>query len=451
MPTIPHGQPPTMPDFDGAHGGASGIDFGMGGHGPQMTSPRIQPFVPPQPTMPDFSGTLPDGTSTHGGEGCLGPDGKPVFGSDIGKPKLDLAGLGDIGVNTGPSTGGLTPFGGGPGPSLGFGPGSLGGGPGGGGGGGGLAAGLGAGGLGSALGSSLSGALGGAGSATGAGASSLAGAGAAASRLGAGTGTGVGSAAGKAGVGGVGSGTAAATAGRPGAAGMHAPGGFGGARGGGKNGGKNGNRFVRPTRFGCEGEEEEEALRTDSGVIGQATELEPRDKSWHKMRQRWVDEARTSEHPAAHEAEVAGPTGAESPLVAQLASAILGTPTEGSAEGASAADPKESAGESAGGSAIGRSGSSGSSGSSEPAATAEPTGAAGGGDADDAYLDRSRSVAARRGRPEESAPASGGTAATPAPTATRPAPLREEEGFQVPSPFLRAALERLAAAGGGGA
>ncbi|MGW4697532.1 hypothetical protein ACWEO1_34740, partial [Kitasatospora cineracea] len=55
-------------------------------------------------------------------------------------------------------------------------------------------------------------------------------------------------------------------------------------------------------------------------------------------------------------------------------------------------------------------------------------------------------AAARRGHPDAPAattapaPAAEGAAAAP-----QRAPLREEGGFQVPSPFLRAALSRLAA------
>ncbi|MER5639677.1 hypothetical protein ABT095_22295 [Kitasatospora sp. NPDC002227] len=429
MPNIPVGKPPQMPDFGDGRSGGDGS--GIGSPKPTAETPRIQPFVPLRPTMPDLGGPgpglSPGGQPGGGPDGCFGPDGKPVFTMPTGPDvkKLGLDGLLDHGPQmSGPAGPGLAPFGSGPGA------GSFGGG--GGGGGGGLAAGLGAGGLGSALGSSLAGA----GSSMGAGASALTGAGAAASRLG--TSTGAGSAAGKAGL--TGAGTAAGTAGRPGAAGMHAPGGLGGARGGGRKDGKSGNRFVRPTRFGCEGEEEEEALRTDRGIVGQATEVEPRDKNWHRMRQRWVDEARTPEHLAAHEAETAGPTGADSPLVAQLASAILGTPAEGTAEGGASADSSDEHGTAAGGSGLGR------SGAAEPAPATEPTSATGGDGEDQAYLDRARSVAARRGRPDE-APA--GEATAPATTATRPAPLREEEGFQVPSPFLRAALARLAAGGGG--
>ncbi|MFF1875291.1 hypothetical protein ACFVXD_41305, partial [Kitasatospora herbaricolor] len=92
--------------------------------------------------------------------------------------------------------------------------------------------------------------------------------------------------------------------------------------------------------------------------------------------------------------------------------------------------------------------------SATPTGTAAPQGAADTtATGDDAYLDRARAAAARRGRPDEDAPAGrapeagGSTSATTAAEAGRPAPLREEGGFQVPSPFLRAALSRLAATG----
>ncbi|MDR3036598.1 MAG: hypothetical protein LBV78_26445 [Kitasatospora sp.] len=72
---------------------------------------------------------------------------------------------------------------------------------------------------------------------------------------------------------------------------------------------------------------------------------------------------------------------------------------------------------------------------------------------DAAYLERSRSAAARRGHPDAPAATAAPAPATAAPApaaegaaaAPQRAPLREEGGFQVPSPFLRAALSRLAA------
>jgi hypothetical protein len=60
--------------------------------------------------------------------------------------------------------------------------------------------------------------------------------------------------------------------------------------------------------------------------------------------------------------------------------------------------------------------------------------------AEDAFLERSRSVAERRGRPDAEPVA-------PDAASGEPAPLLEEEGFQVPSAFMRSALARLAGTG----
>ncbi|WP_208865994.1 hypothetical protein, partial [Kitasatospora cheerisanensis] len=58
---------------------------------------------------------------------------------------------------------------------------------------------------------------------------------------------------------------------------------------------------------------------------------------------------------------------------------------------------------------------------------------------------RARSAASRRGHGETAAtPAASATPAAAA-AAPKPTPIREEGGYQVPSPFLRAALTRLAA------
>ncbi|MFC9331899.1 hypothetical protein ACFTWP_40525, partial [Kitasatospora sp. NPDC057015] len=243
------------------------------------------------------------------------------------------------------------------------------------------------------------------------------------------------------------------------AGGAHPGGGMGGKGGGGKAAG---NRFVRPSRFGGADWEDEEGTLADSGVIGQASRVEDTDPRWRRMRRRWIDAARGDEAgapPAA--AEPTQPAATEHALLTQLASAVLGT----------GAAPEAT-----------------DSPSAAPAASTAPASAAAAGTApagpDDAYLDRARAVAARRGRPDEEAlpdPAehredTRGRAAdapsTPRPTsavaasasspaaaaeAGKPAPLREEGGYQVPSPFLRTALARLAATGalepgsGGGA
>ncbi|GAA2155613.1 hypothetical protein GCM10009760_55700 [Kitasatospora kazusensis] len=391
-------------------GGAGGGAGGHGGHLPKMPAggagghgPALQPFVPKMPTMPSFGGP---GSS----------NGMPVFNpSSIGKPPgLALAGLPGFDPSGGLGGGaGLTPFGGG-GAALGLG--------GGGGAGGGF--GGGGGGLGGALGG-LGSALGGAGSALGGAAVGAAGVrSAAGSALAGGA---VGRAAGGAG----------AAGSRPGGSMPHLPSGMGGK--GGKEG-KKASRFARPTRFGLqEGEEEPEALRGDRGVVGQATELQPRDKQWQKMRQRWMDEARTEGHGQAQgapEEAVAAeaPAASENALLAQLAGAILGP----DAAAAATAD-----------------GSSGEEGGAEKAAESSGTStdqAAGGGGENDAYLDRARSVASRRGRPDSEpaeAPCTERAESAPAMPAAAPASpprLLEEGGYQVPSPFMRAALAKLAAA-----
>ncbi|WP_377273031.1 hypothetical protein [Peterkaempfera sp. SMS 1(5)a] len=87
--------------------------------------------------------------------------------------------------------------------------------------------------------------------------------------------------------------------------------------------------------------------------------------------------------------------------------------------------------------------------SGEPAAPASAPGE-GRSDApaaDDAgehdHLARSRSVAARRGIPDTDGAETPSSGRPPG----EPAPLRQEEGYAVPSPFLRTALARMAASG----
>ncbi|AUG76705.1 hypothetical protein CFP65_1831 [Kitasatospora sp. MMS16-BH015] len=469
-PTMPSFSPPgsSFKGFDGAPGSGLPGGGGPGGAGPgdmpKFDMPKIQPFTPPPYNPPSF------------GAPCLGPDGKPVFDpGGLPEPKLNLNGLDPLSPLAPSNTGGSTSSGGPIGLAP-FGTGHSGGGPFGGGGSAPLS--LGTGNLGSAVGSALAGGAGSLGGGGGLGGSGLSGAGAgaggalsAAGAAGSKLGGAVGAAGARVGtaIGGVGgAGSAAGVAGRPGAAGMHAPGGMGAAGRGGKKDAKGGNRFVRPTRFGCEEEDEEELLATDSGVVGLASEATPKDQQWRRMRQAWLDEARGSQ-PAAHvpEEQPVAATGADSPLVAQLAGAIFGatdgesgngTESEsGSGSGSGGGDkPEGTAFNSASGSTSGGEPESGSS-SGAGSGTADSGG-------DDAYLDRARSVAARRGRSEEgggaaasggsgsdsgSGSGAGGAAGGAAAPAGRPAPLREEEGFQVPSPFLRAALARLAANGGG--
>jgi hypothetical protein len=198
---------------------------------------------------------------------------------------------------------------------------------------------------------------------------------------------------------------------------------MGGAGGGARGGGRSGRRYVRSTPLGAEGFEDEEEPMADTGVTGRAAQAPTGDRHWQRMRRRWLDSARTAEDErpegapgeprpsaAATDEENAGDD-----LLMQLRSAVLGDEAEQPGGGAAA----PAAGE----------------GRSE-ASTAD-----GGGEHD--HLARSRSVAARRGLPD----ADGAEAPTPTRPPGEPAPLRQEEGYAVPSPFLRAALSRMAASG----
>ena len=427
--------------FAGGDGyGASGAAGGGGG----ADTPRLKPFTPLTPTL-----------STFGGGAGVG-DGTPVFTPLPVSPShgsLNLAGLSDLGGGAGGSglgsgsglagglggglgggsggsgTGGLSPFGGagGLGSSLG---GALGGAFGGGGGG---APGLGGakgtasvhtGGLGSASAGRTSGAFG---AVAGSGFGSGAGSGSAASRLG---------------------GTAGGGMAGGGMAGGHMPGAGGGGRGGGKEARK-GNRFLSPTRFGVEGEEEEGLPAEDAGILGQAGEAAPRERQWQGARRRWLDDARTEgtfglpETTATETAAVAGPT-SEQAVLNQLAGVLLGA---GSDPGAATSSETSSETSTATSTAT-ETASSGTPAVERTdrqavSATAEST-----GETDEGYLERSRAAAARRGHPDApgvAAPASVSAAAAAPTAAAGPAPLREEGGYQVPSPFLRAALTRLAA------
>ena len=423
--------------FAGGDGyGASGAAGGGGG----ADTPRLKPFTPLTPTL-----------STFGGGAGVG-DGTPVFTPLPVSPShgsLNLAGLSDLGGGAGGSglgsgsglagglggglgggsggsgTGGLSPFGGagGLGSSLG---GALGGAFGGGGGG---APGLGGakgtasvhtGGLGSASAGRTSGAFG---AVAGSGFGSGAGSGSAASRLG---------------------GTAGGGMAGGGMAGGHMPGAGGGGRGGGKEARK-GNRFLSPTRFGVEGEEEEGLPAEDAGILGQAGEAAPRERQWQGARRRWLDDARTEgtfglpETTATETAAVAGPT-SEQAVLNQLAGVLLGA---GSDPGAATSSETSSATSTATETASSGTPAVERTDRQAVSATAEST-----GETDEGYLERSRAAAARRGHPDApavAAPASAPAAAAAPTAAAGPAPLREEGGYQVPSPFLRAALTRLAA------
>ncbi|RKE22228.1 hypothetical protein [Streptomyces sp. TLI_171] len=457
--------------FDGGAGGSFGGTGGGAGGGSGGGS-GLAPFSMPAPNLPSFG--------SDGGPGGDAPVFKPLStGSGVGS--LNLAGLGDLGTGTTIPGSSFTP-------STGLG-GNLG---------SGLSGGIGGnplGSLSSSLGSTL-GALGGAGSTTARGGLSpfggtgsspfgLGGAGGASARgglggagggvgggsglrgsgggVGAGGSTlasragGVGAGAGMAGTAGSGlgraggsglaGGAASGRGGATGAAGMaggHGPGMGGAGHGGGRGKeGRAGNRFLSPTRFGEEGEEDEE-LYGDAGILGRAADVDPRDRHWQRARRRWLDDARadgtfTLPEPATAPVAAAGPT-SEQETLSQLAGVLLGT------GGGASADTDT--------------GSTSTDGSptTTPATpttpaidltarqeavapTAEST--------DDAYLDRSRSAAARRGHPDApeaaAAPAEAAGATGAAGAAPQRAPLREEGGYQVPSPFLRAALSRLAA------
>ncbi|MFJ8041079.1 hypothetical protein ACIRBX_11300 [Kitasatospora sp. NPDC096147] len=242
-----------------------------------------------------------------------------------------------------------------------------------------------------------------------------------------GTGLGAGGV-GASGAGGAASARGAAGAGMPGMGGMH-----GGAAAGGA--GKSGSRFVRPTRFGVAEDEEEVVALRDAGILGQAVHHDPQDRHWQRMRQRWVEESGMAPAPEPVHTAVAG-VGQEAPaaggdFMSQLTAAVLGPEQAASLNAAPA---------------------SGGSGSGDATtATAATTTTTASGSSEDAYLERARSVAERRGRPDEE-PAgtetASATAAAPTLPADGPPPLREEEGFQVPTPFMRAALARLASSGG---
>ncbi|MGW4378490.1 WXG100-like domain-containing protein [Kitasatospora sp. NPDC004531] len=384
-------------------GGGAGGGSGSGGHGAKTPS-LLQPLKPP--SVPNLTG----------GPGSGG--NPPVFTPLPLSPKssLNLAGLSDLG--TGVGLGGSA-LGGGGGVGGGGGLSAFGGGAGGLGGGGGAfggAGGMSAGNFGNAMG-----AMGRAGGA-------LAGAGAAGGGM-------RGSGAGGAG--------ARGAAGMGGAGGAH--GGMGGGRGGGKGDKKGANKFLGPSRFGADADGDE-ALLHDSGILGQAGETDPRDRNWQRARRRWLDDARAEGVITAPSAAVAaepvadaaaGAPASEQAVLNQLAGVLLGTPAPGEAATETAA---VAAG--AGETVTPRQ-------ESAAAETTTPSGESKSG-ADSDYLERARSAAARRGHGEEAAAAVPAASAAPAAAsaaaaALKPAPIREEGGYQVPSPFLRAALTRLAA------
>lgn len=226
-----------------------------------------------------------------------------------------------------------------------------------------------------------------------------------------------------------GPGVGAGAAGRTGMGGMpgggHGPAGMGGSRGKGKRAGARGS--ARSDRFGQEVPEDEEEILTDAGVQGLAAQAPAGDREAQRARRRWLDGARTDAVGGRHWTADAAPAAAQeerppaagSDLLTQLTSVVLGPQAAGAA---------------------------GAAGSSGP-----PGGGSGGGErsAEAAYLAQLQASAGRgRGEPEQGV---GAAAAAKAPggaaEAGQRAPIREEGGYQVPSPTLRAALAKLAASG----
>jgi hypothetical protein len=222
----------------------------------------------------------------------------------------------------------------------------------------------------------------------------------------------------------------------------------GGGRGGAGKDGKKGNRFLSPSRFGAE-IEDEDLPKTDRGILGQAAETDPRDRKWQQARRRWLDDARADGALTAPEAEAAPAETPVTPASENDALALLTGVLRGT-DDTDSTDATADAG--SGGSGDSAAAIGGEGGRTQDATTTQAA------DRDDAYLDRARTAAARRGHPDApavpdvattSTTSTSTTSTTPAaPTAAaeaKPAPIREEGGYQVPSPFLRAALTRLAA------
>jgi hypothetical protein len=147
------------------------------------------------------------------------------------------------------------------------------------------------------------------------------------------------------------------------------------------------------------------------------------------MRRQWLDEARggSSNEAADAAAAVAAAqpaVGGGGDLMTQLAGALLGSDPAASeaavaAETGGAVTTADSPAASTGGTVA-----------PEGTTTALPTAPA----PDEEYLDRARSVAERRGRPDEE-----GQVTEAPPAVVEPTPIRQEGGYDVPSPFLRAA------------
>ncbi|MGE7434978.1 WXG100-like domain-containing protein [Kitasatospora sp. NPDC001175] len=232
----------------------------------------------------------------------------------------------------------------------------------------------------------------------------------------------LGSGAGSASGGRAGSGAATAGAGASGRGPV-----IGGMHGTGRAGGKKNTGGRRRPGLLTEEAPEQEEILTDSGIQGQAGDAPVRDRRAQQARQRWLDDARTG---AAGERRAGAPQtpGEEEPppegdsdLLKQLTSVVLGPEPEG--KGPAAASGPAGAGGAAAGQAEGR-----------------PAG-------DGAGVEQGRTATPRRrGEPDQGTGA-GASAQTGAEAATKRAPLREEGGYQVPSPHLRAALAKLATSG----
>ncbi|WP_377273847.1 hypothetical protein [Peterkaempfera sp. SMS 1(5)a] len=435
-------------EYSGAGSGGSGYDAS----GYNVPSPGsvggLQPFETATAT---YSGS----GAGYGTGPSYGPSGTETpFDLSSTSPRLQIAGLGDVGSTTTgypavggsglvpwtPSTGsGSTPFDltgsmggvGGLGSSVGgfgSGPGSaFGGGSGGFGGGGGFS------GSGLRAGRSV-GSSGLAGARAGAGMAQEEAAAAAGRGTGSLGGRAAGSAAGSA------AGRSGATAAGAGANGTR-PGGLGGG-GGGKGEKRGARKYIRPTTLGEDVLDDDEQLLTDRGVTGTATRVPAGDRELHRMRRRWLDAARTDAaendtsgpHAPGHHAPDGAPDGAseegtgEDLLMSQLRTAVLG-PEAGS-------DPD--------GGARTESATAPAAAQREHAAEAQDSTGGEPGAPDDDYLARARSVAARRGHPDEPG---GGASAEQRPERGAPRQLRQEGGYTVPSPFLRTALSRMAASG----
>lgn len=218
-----------------------------------------------------------------------------------------------------------------------------------------------------------------------------------------------------------GSGAAAARAGTVGRGPV-----FGGLPGAGHGKGKKGARSRRGPGLVTEEAPEQDEVLTDSGILGQAGDAPVGDRQAQRARQRWLDDARTGtvgerraeapQAPAEEKPPVAG-----GDLLTELTSVVLGP---------------EPAGE----------------GRTKGAATGAGAGAAGGQTearsvAEGAGLEPLRATTLRRpGEPDQGMDARASTQIGPE-AATKRAPLREEGGYRVPSPHLRAAMGKLAASG----